>query len=326
MEKIRVPGIEKKFNSLEEAIDYLSKKIEKIKITNRNKQKAHKLKKIAALSKFSLIFSAAPILVTLGSYVTGNPPFKLKDKELHSLRTTIINEDGESVITETLNDDGKIENKTSLNYYTAWEESGKGNYSREIYIYDLKNDEDIQQILKQIQSSEEISQDLIESLLLGKTAEQSKSEIYKTMYKEKSNVEPSADNRDSIRFEKQEDIIGIREETSAEFYDRLSTYLFLLVLFSIGVPFCLWEFTYIFDTLSNDLRKSLVLEDTEYLEEQLNKLLYEIAGENPEQFYINLMSQETQQEPIILEEQNLQQESVKEEEQAKKKILKRGQF
>lgn len=118
----------------------LQDKINEVKIHNKYAKLKCNLKKIGAISKIGLAFSAVPLAGTLITHATGWKPFKLNEYDAHAVITTTIDKEGK--LHEKKEYMSYIEDGTQhsyLEFYTEWEKTPKENYKREVYSYKLKD-------------------------------------------------------------------------------------------------------------------------------------------------------------------------------------------
>ena len=257
----------------------LQDKIKESKKHNKHARLKCNLKKIGALSKIGIAFSAIPLAGTLITCAAGWNPFKLNEEEVPSIITTTIDKEGNETEEKKYavgSDD------IELYYYTAWQKTDSNNYQREIYTYNLIMDIDINSLVKLMNPSQEITQERLEELLKEKIRYHENYYAYKYM---KEEYVPTVTDTDLKTGNYIELCIKKRDKTDTkiikESIGRHISLAVLQLLVEIGltaiVAKILYDKTYFFENRTKELKAKPYYIDTKELELQLKakQLLFE---------------------------------------------------
>ena len=256
----------------------LQDKIKERKKNNRHARLKCNLKKIGALSKIGIAFSAVPLAGTLITCAAGWNPFKLNDYEATAVVTTTIDKEGnlkeEKEYNSILDDDGQY---THLEFYTAWNKTDNGNYKREVYsyaLYDLTKEE-IERIYI-LNQNHKLSLEQAEEFITEKIDEKKNRNCEYCSEIPKEDIDRAGRITLSIRDRDNEDTKIIKESktrhVALEIY-KIGIEAVLTVL-EIAV---LYGTTFFFKKRKRELQESPYYIDTKELEQQLKakQLLFE---------------------------------------------------
>ena len=249
------------------------------KKNNKHARLKCNLKKIGAISKIGMVFSAVPLAGTLITSAAGWNPFKLNDKEIPVLITTTIDKDGNKTEEKDYKEDNEC---IHVNYYTAWEKTDNNNYSREIYTYSLSMDSDINSLIELMNPSEEINQERLEELIKQRINYHIKYQRYSGMQEE---YIPTVKNEDlkrgnyiEITIQKQDktDIKVIKESMGRHLGLEILKLIieWMLVALELNILYYKTDF---FENTKEDLKEKPYYINTKRLEQQLKakQMLFE---------------------------------------------------
>ena len=255
-------------------ISELQDEIEDKKKINKMNRLRCNMGKIGALSKIGAAFAVVPLSGTLISSACGWNPFKLNDVEVPETIVTTIGRHGETISTHNFYEI-EDEDDTYLNveYYTKWDKTNKGNYSRKKYTYKLLTDTDISELVKLVQSGEEISMDRIEELVKKNLITSSVFSKYYSSEREYSSVlDESVDNEDYIMINKKEynkNKLALRKETFEEHMVNEIIKILLEIVCEIIEIYFLYNCTCFFENQKRKLRSFPSYENVRELERKL---------------------------------------------------------
>jgi hypothetical protein len=259
----------------------LQDKIKESKKHNKHARLKCNLKKIGALSKIGIAFSAIPLAGTLITSAAGWNPFKLNEEEVPSIITTTIDKEGNETEEKKYavgSDD------IELYYYTAWQKTDNNNFERHAYTYDLTiTEEELRNIMILINSEKNLSLERIEELFEGKVEQRRR---MNHNYSE-SNVEytPKITEQDLnregyveskiIKIDESDKITRI--ESKSAHYGAATALIFIEVLFMGCEAYFLALVTNFFKKRKEELQESPYYLNTKELEQQLKakQLLFE---------------------------------------------------
>jgi len=262
-------------------LDDLAIEISELQDEIENQKKAYKknrlkcnISKIGALSKIGAAFAVVPLSGTLISCACGWNPFKLNDVEVPETIVTTIGRHGETISTHSFSEiEDEDDPYLNVEYYTKWDKTNKGNYSRKKYTYKLLTDTDISELVKLVESGEEITMDRIEELVNKNLITSSVFSKYYSSEREYSSVlDESVDNEDYIMINKKEydkNKLALRKETFEEHMVNEIFKLLLEIVCALLEIIILKRRTNFFDNQKRKLRENVLYTNVRALEREL---------------------------------------------------------